>query len=361
MSPVSKEYKDWLKQLKDRIHSSQLKAAIKVNTELVQLYWHLGIEILRKEKDNKYGKNLIQQLSQDLLHEFPQIKGFSRTNLYFVRQWVQFYTQKRPIVQQPVGQLQEPTHEIDSQWAEVIPTKLFLIPWGHHQQIISKCKDYDQALFYIHETVKNNWSRNVLLNQIESDLWRRQGKAITNFDETLPAIQSDLAREIIKDPYSFDFLDLTKEHKERELESALIDNLTRFLIELGTGFSYVGRQYPLNVGNKEFFIDLLFYHLKLRCFVVVELKAGEFLPEYTGKLNFYLNAVDDTLKHKDDNPTIGLLICKERNEIITEYALRGISRPIGISKYKVNDPLPEYLKDSLPTAEQIEAGLAHIK
>lgn len=363
MTVISTSYKSWLKDLKQRIYSSQIKAALKVNEELLKLYWDLGNEILEKEKVKGYGTKLIEQLSADLLSEFPQIKGFSRTNLFYVRQWVSFYAQKSPIVHQLGGQLAESGKLIDNQdkviQNNITPTILFQIPWKHHVQIIASCKDLDEALFYVNEAAKNNWSRSVLLNQISGNLYHRQGKAITNFQQTLPTAQSDLAREIIKDSYSFDFLGLAKEHKERDLETALMDNITKFLLELGAGFCFVGRQYPLKVGDKEFAIDLLFYHYKLRCFVVVELKSGEFIPEYSGKLNFYLNVVDDRLKQKEDNPTLGILICKQRNEIITEYALRGISSPIGISEYQLTEKLPENLRNSLPTVAQIEAHLAN--
>jgi predicted nuclease of restriction endonuclease-like (RecB) superfamily len=305
---------------------------------------------------------LIDQLSKDLTQEFPQIRGFSRSNLYSIRQWVSFYARKGSIVQSHFGQLtgfgQHSVNKSIEYGDKEILGMLCQIPWGHHLQILSKCRQVDEAIFYVIETGKYNWSCNVLMNQIESRLWQRTGKAITNFEQTLPTAQSDLARELIKDPYSFDFLSLSKEHKERDLESALVDNLVRFLLELGSGFSFVGRQYPLKVGDKEFAIDLLFYHFKLRCFVVVELKAGEFLPEYTGKLNFYLNVVDDLLKQKEDNATIGILICKQRNKIITEYALSGISNPIGISEYQFMARLPENLKDCFPTIERIEEHLS---
>ena len=360
MANITKEYKSWLNELKQRIHSSQIKAALKVNAELLALYWHLGKEILQKE--SSYGKKLIDQLSKDLMNEFPHLQGFSRSNLYYIRQWVLFYTQKSPIVPQLVGQLDFSGQQIDKEGDNSAILELITqIPWGHNREIISKCLEIHEALFYISETVKNNWSRNVLVHQIESKLWQRQGKAITNFEQTLPASQSDLARELIKDPYSFDFLNLAQEHKERDLESALMDNITKFLLELGAGFSFVGRQFPVKVGDKEFSIDLLFYHYKLRCFVVVELKAGEFIPEYSGKLNFYLNVVDDMLKQKEDNATLGILICKQRNEIITEYALRGINKPIGISEYQFTASLPENLKSSLPSIKQIEEHLSEPK
>lgn len=356
MATVIKEYKNWLSELKTRIRSSQIKAALVINTELLRLYWHLGQEILEKEKSSWWGNRLIDQLSDDLKKEFPLVSGFSRDNLYWMRRWVKFYTSKGSIVAQAVQQLENAIQNDEDE--EFVSDLIFQIPWGHNREVIAKCSGKNEALFYVTETIKNNWSRNVLINQIESKLWQRRGKAITNFEQTLPAPQSDLARELIKDPYSFDFLGLAKEYKERDLESALMDNITKFLLELGAGFSFVGRQYPVKVGGKEFSIDLLFYHYKLRCFVVVELKAGEFIPEYSGKLNFYLNVVDDLLRQKEDNATLGILICKQRNEIITEYALRGISSPMGISEYQFTARLPEGLKDIFPTNEQIERHLS---
>lgn len=331
-----------------------------VNSELLLLYWHLGLEILDKEKNKKWGTKLLDQLSTDLLKEFPQMKGLRRDNLYRIRQWVLFYTRNSLIVAQLVPQLSKEVHSIENESLSnpTIEQLLCQIPWGHNREIVTRSSDINEALFYVAETKKYNWSRNVLINQIESKLWQRQGKAITNFEQTLPALQSELARELIKDPYSFDFLNLAQEHKERDLESALMNNITKFLLELGAGFSFVGRQFPIKVGDKEFAIDLLFYHYKLRCFVVVELKAGEFIPEYSGKLNFYLNVIDDMLRQKDDNATLGILICKQRNEIITEYALRGINRPMGISEYQFTARLPEGLKDSFPTNEQIEKHLS---
>lgn len=360
MTNVTVTYRRWLNELKQHIHSTQINAALKVNEELIALYWHLGLEILDKEKNTSYGTKLIDQLSKDLIKEFPQVKGFSRTNLYLIRQWVFLYAQKDSIVHPAGGQLPESGKELIKLTDKQPPEILFQIPWKHHKQIIAKCTDPKEALFYISAAAKYNWSNTDLVHQIESKLFQRQGRAITNFEQTLPAIHSDLAREVIKDPYAFDFLSLRNEHKERELESALMDNLTRFLLELGAGFCFVGRQYPIKVGDKEFAIDLLFYHYKLRCFVVIELKATEFRAEYTGKLNFYLNVVDDKLKPKEDNPTLGILICKQRNEIITEYALQGINKPIGVSEY-LSGPLPENIKDWLPTIQQIEEQLSDLE
>jgi predicted nuclease of restriction endonuclease-like (RecB) superfamily len=322
----------------------------------------LGHEILDKEKNATWGKKLVEQLSKDLLQEFPSMKGFKRDNLYRIRQWVKFYTRNDSIVAQAVPQLENQTVSIDNQPSKPNDLNVFglisQIPWGHNRVIVAKCNTIKEALFYVTQTIKHNWSREVLLNQIDGNLWQRQGKAITNFHQTLPAAQSDLAHELVKDPYAFDFLNLSDEHKERDLETALVDNLTRFLLELGAGFSFVGRQYPIKVGDEEYAIDLLFYHLKLRCYVVIELKTTKFKPEYTGKLNFYLNVVDDMLRHEDDNASIGLLICRQHNQVVTEYAIRGINRPMGITEYQYTARLPENLKDSFPTIEQIEQRLS---
>jgi predicted nuclease of restriction endonuclease-like (RecB) superfamily len=235
------------------------------------------------------------------------------------------------------------------------------IPWYHHITLLDKVKDKQERLFYIRQTAEHGWSRNVLVHQIESGLYKRKGAAITNFEATLPAQQSDLARELLKDPYKFDFLSLGEEYLEKDLEDALVTQITKFLLELGAGFSYVGRQYHLEVGGEDFYIDLLFYHLKLRCYIVLELKTGKFIPEYASKLNFYLNAIDDLLKHKTDHPSIGILICKERNKVVAEYALRGINKPIGVSEYELTEKIPAKLKGKLPTIKQIENELKDIK
>jgi predicted nuclease of restriction endonuclease-like (RecB) superfamily len=371
---MNKEYKNWLQELKQRIRSSQIKAAVKVNTELIALYWRLGQEIINKEKESNWGSGFLNTLSDDLKAAFPEIKGFSLTNLKYIRLWVNFYLPligqqavdqlKNEIVQQPVASntetVQQAVGQIGQQAVDQMPALFATIPWGHHLQIITKCKNLDEALFYIQQTAEHGWSRNVLVHQLESGLYKRKGAAVTNFHATLPKPQSDLARELLKDPYKFDFLSLGEEYLEKDLENALIEHITKFLLELGAGFSYVGRQYHLEVGGEDFYIDLLFYHLKLRCFVVLELKTGRFVPEYASKLNFYLNVVDDTLKHKADSPSIGILICKERNKVVAEYALRGINKPIGVSEYQLTEKIPAAMKGKLPTIKQIEKELKDI-
>ncbi|WP_321423781.1 PDDEXK nuclease domain-containing protein [uncultured Bacteroides sp.] len=342
------EYKKWLSELKLRIRQSQIKAAVKVNVELLKLYWSLGKDIVTKQTNSQWGDGIIKQLSIDLKREFPKIQGFSERNINYIRQWYLFYNEHNTIVQQAVAQL-ETTEDLQQLVTQ--------IPWGHNLKIISKCKSVEEAIFYIHKTMEFGWSRDMLDQHIKLGEYSRVGNSVTNFSRLLPAVQSDLAAQTLKDPYNFDFLTLTDGFKERELENALTDNITKFLIELGTGFAYVGRQVPLQVGDKEFFIDLLFYHLKLRCYVVIELKAVDFIPEFAGKLSFYLSAVNDLLCHPTDNPTIGLMICKSKDRYIAEYALKDINQPMGVSEYELTRLFPKDFKGSLPTIDEIEAEL----
>ena len=344
----NKTYYSWLKELKHKVRLVQIKAAVKVNSELLQFYWELGQDIVDKQRNAKWGDGFLKQLSIDLSSEFPDMKGFSLSNLKYIKQWYLFYSQEIGKSQQAVGQ--KPI-------AKQAVSQLVQIPWGHNIAIISKCKNLDEALFYIQKTIQNNWSRSVLTHHIESDLFKREGKAITNFKATLPEPQSDLARETLKDPYNFDFLTLTEKYNEKELENALINHVTKFLLELGSGFSYIGQQYKLEVSGDEFFIDLLFYHVKLHCYVVVELKAVKFKPEFAGKLNFYVSAVDGILKSEQDNTSIGILICKSKNDTVVEYALKDVHKPIGVSEYIITKNLPDEFKSSLPSIEEIEAEL----
>ena len=347
---LNTEYKAWLSDVKTRIRQSQIKAAIKVNTEMLELYWFLGAQIVEKQEHAKWGEGLIPQLSRDLKAEFSLSEGFSVRNLKYCKQWYCFYNQDNIIGQQLVAQLPEASC---SCFYELITQ----IPWGHNLHIITKCKSVDEALFYVRKTIEGGWSRAILEHKVGSGLYNSEGKSQTNFSQTLSVMQSELATQLIKDPYIFDFTAITGRYNERELENALVDNITKFLIELGSGFAYVGRQVPLDVGGSEFFIDLLFYHLKLRCYVVIELKTTHFQPEYTGKLSFYLSAVDSLLRHPQDNPTVGLIICKDKNSIVAEYALKGISNPIGISEYELTKVFPEHFKGSLPTIQEIEDEL----
>ncbi|MCB9097804.1 PDDEXK nuclease domain-containing protein [Aliarcobacter butzleri] len=344
---VSIEYKVWLESLKNKFRTSQIKASIKVNTTLLEFYWDLGEQIVQKQEAHTWGSGFLEKLSHDLSAEFPDIKGFSRRNLEHIRQWYQFW-------QQAVSQM-------ESENTKQAVSQIRMIPWGHNIAIIQKCKNIEEAIYYVQNTLKNGISRNVLIHQIESNLFERNGKALTNFENTLPPLQSDLAKEITKDPYNFDFITLTDDYQERELEDALTQNITNFLLELGSGFAFVGRQYKLNIGGEEFKIDLLFYHIKLKCYVVVELKATSFKPEHAGKLSFYTSAIDGKLKTDDENPTIGILICKSKNDTVVEYALKDINKPLGISEYQLTEILPKEYKSSLPSIEEIEAKLDEIE
>ncbi len=339
-SPISltappEGYADWLADLKGRIHTAQQRATLAVNRELVLLYWQIGRDILARQASQGWGAKVIDRLAHDLRTAFPDMKGFSRANLMYMRAFAEAWPDAE-IVQQAVGQL----------------------PWGHNLVLLTRLKDSQQRLAYAQSAIAHGWSRNVLNIHIETRLLERTGKAVTNFDASLPKAQSDLARESVKDPYRFDFLGLTDEAQEREIEHALVKHVTEFLLELGAGFAFVGRQVLLDVGGDEFFIDLLFYHLKLRCYVVIELKGGKFKPEHLGQLGFYLTAVDRQVKSEHDNPTIGLLLCKSKNKIVAEYALGDKTQPMGIAEYKLLESLPAELQTSLPSIEQIERELA---
>ena len=344
---VSQEYKIWLESLKNKFRSSQIKASIKVNTTLLEFYWDLGGQIVQKQEEHKRRSGFLEKLSHDLSAEFPDVKGFSYRNIRFIRQWYIFWQQDAAKIE-------------NENWQQLVAI-LFQVPWGHHQIILNKIKNIDEAIYYVQNTMLNGISRSVLVHQIESNLYEREGKAITNFENTLPPIQSDLAKEITKDPYIFDFVALTQDYQEKELEDALTQNITNFLLELGSGFAFVGRQYKLIVGGDEFKIDLLFYHIKLKCYVVVELKATSFKPEHAGKLSFYTSAIDGELKNSDDNPTIGILICKSKNDTVVEYALRDINKPLGISEYQLTEILPKEYKSSLPSIKEIEAKLDELE
>ena len=335
----NKEYKQWLLELKSKIRQAQMKAVVKVNAELLLLYWDMGADIVQKQKNAKWGTGFIDQLSNDLMREFPDMKGFSRSNLKYIRQWHLFYNSNKAISQQAVDQITQ-------------------IPWGHSIAIITKCEDVEEALYYVQNTIIHNWSRNVLIHQIESGLFNREGKSINNFALTLPKAQSDLAKQTLKDPYVFDFLSIAGDYHEKELEDALIKHITKFLLELGAGFSYIGRQIRLEVGESEFFIDLLFYHVRLHCYVVIELKTDKFEPEHAGKLNFYVTAVDRQLRTKLDQPTIGILVCKTKDKVVVEYALSDIKKPLGVSQYRLAKSLPKKFKSNLPSIKEIEEELS---
>ena len=336
------DYKDWLQNLKGKIQQSQIKAASQVNSELLRLYWQIGKDIVEKQAQAKWGDGFLQTLSADLCKEFPTMKGFSYRNLKSIRQWYLFYNQLDIIGKQVVSQLE---------------VSLFSIPWGHHIMIMQRCKNTQEALFYVHKTIENHWSRSVLEHQIALNLYVRQGKAITNFQHQLPPAMSDLAQELTKDPYIFDFLSITENYTEKELQQYLEDNMTKFLLELGKGFCFYGKQVHINVGGDDFYIDLLFYNAHLHCYVVVELKTTKFKPEHIGQLKFYVTAVNKQLRTEGDAPTIGLLICKDKNNVIAEYTLEDIHNPIGVSSYKLFDELSKDYQSSLPSIEEIEKRL----
>jgi predicted nuclease of restriction endonuclease-like (RecB) superfamily len=331
---ISEDYKIFFESLKSRIATAQVKAALAVNSELVLLYWQIGREIIERQRTQGWGAKVVDQLSKDLRSAFPEMKGFSTRNLKYMRSLAEQYPNE-----------------------QFVQATLAQITWYHNITILDKVKLPEEREFYIYKTIENGWSRDILVWQIESKLFERQGRAVTNFELTLPKPQSDLANQLLKDPYNFDFLTLHDNAVERDLENALIANIQKFLLELGVGFAFVGSQYHLEIGGQDFYIDLLFYHLKLRCFVVIDLKMVEFKPEFAGKMNFYLSAVDDLVKHKTDEPTVGLILCKSKNKFIAEYTLRDMKKPIGVSEMQILNALLEDLKGNLPTIEELEAKL----
>ena len=327
-------YADWLVDLKARIHSAQQRAALAVNRELVLLYWQIGRDILARQAEQGWGAKVIERLAHDLRTAFPEMKGFSPRNLKYMRAFGEAWPDE-----------------------EFVQAVLAQLPWYHQLALLDKLSNAEARRWYAAKAIEHNWSRNVLVMQIETRLLERSGTAVTNFPASLPKPQSDLARESLKDPYRFDFLGLGADAEEREIENALVKHVTEFLLELGAGFAFVGRQVLLDVGGDEFFIDLLFYHLKLRCYVVIELKGGKFKPEHLGQLGFYLTAMDRQVKSEHDNPTIGLLLCKSKNKVVAEYALGDKTQPMGIAEYKLLESLPAELQTSLPSIEQIENEL----
>ena len=340
-------YGNFVEDIKARIRVAQIKAALSVNRELISLYWDIGKSIVQRQEIEGWGKSVVEQLSHDIRTEFPHIKGFSPQNMWYMRAFYLAWTKEVVNLQQPVGDLD----------GKSLPQAVGEIPWGHNLQLISKIKEPVERLWYSRMTVEHGWSRSVLVHQIESDLFSQQGKAITNFSITLPGSQSDLANQLLKDPYQLDFLALGPEINERQLETALLEHLKNLLLELGKGFAFVGNQVHVEIGGQDYYLDLLFYHLHLRCYVVIELKVDAFKPEHAGKMNFYLAAVDEEMRHPDDQPSIGLILCKEKNRIVVEYALKSSTRPVGVAEYKLTRTLPKNLKAELPTPQQIRDGL----
>ncbi|MBD5397011.1 DUF1016 domain-containing protein [bacterium] len=341
---IDKDYADWLKDLGQRYRKSQIKAAVRVNSEMLHFYWTLGRDIEERQAENRYGSAFYETLSRDLKTLLPEAKGFSVRNLKYIKLFYLLY----------------------SKWQQVVAKSaedaiIFCVPWGHHVVLMDKFADNPAAaLFYVHKTVEEGWSRNMLLNMIATHLHLREKKAISNFTRTLPAIESDLAQQITKDPYIFDFTNLREPYIERELKESLLKNISKFLLELGNGFAYVGQEYRLKVGDTEKFTDLLFYHLKLRCYVVIEVKTEKFDPAHLGQLGFYVTTINHQLKTDNDNPTIGLLVCKTKDDVVAQYSLEGYNLPISISQYDLNSLIPRHFKSSLPSIEDIENKLKSV-
>ncbi len=339
---VDAEYLNWILSVTEKFKQSQIKAASKVNTEMLRFYYNLGGEISSRDKENHYGTAFYKRISDDLQRELPDVRSFSVTNLKYMTYFYELYAE---VVNRP---------QVEDDFTEAI----FLIPWGHNKLIIDKCKgETAKALFFVKETLENNWSRAVLLNFLDTDLYDRQGKAISNFDKVLPSVQSDLAQEMTKDPYNFDFLTIRKNYDEKELKDALMQNVQSLLMELGKGFAFVGREYRLVVGKTEQFIDMLFYNIPNHCYVVVEVKVRDFEPGDMGQLGTYIGAVDGILKGDGDNQTVGLLICRTKDNVLAQYAVNMINAPIGISEYELTNVMPEEFKSSMPTIEEIENEL----
>ena len=339
-------YGTLLNNIKTRIRQAQVKAIHLASSEMIAMYWDIGGMIYVRQQKEGWGARVIPKLAKDISRELPEIKGFSTRNMNFMVQLYKEYEIENPIMKQPVSQL--------NNWKQLVTQ----IPWGHNILLIQRVKDISIRIWYMKQIIENGWTRDTLGLMVKTKVHDRQGKSTSNFSLTLPDPQSDLAGQFLKDPYIFDFLTMTNSFNERELEKELIKHLEKFLLELGAGFAFVGRQYHLEISDKDFYIDLLFYHLKLRCFVVIELKKGEFKPEYAGKMNFYCSAVDDLLKHPTDQPTIGLILCQTRDRILAEYSLRDLHKPIGVSEYELTRILPENLKSTLPSIEEIEAELS---
>ena len=354
-------YTTLLADLKARVRAAQLRAVVSVNRELILLYWDIGRIIVEAQTTKGYGKQVVERLADDLHEAFPKMDGFSPRNVWRMRAFYLAWTEGSQKHRQPVGNLDSKilpqlVAELDG---HNLPQPVADIPWGHNVLLLEKIPNPILRLWYAHKVIEHGWSRAVLTHHIETQLHKREGKAVTNFQRTLPPPQSDLAEQTLKDPYNFDFLTLHSDAHERDLEQGLLDHIQKFLLELGVGFAFVGRQYHMEISGQDYYLDLLFYHLRLRCYVVIDLKMKAFEPEFAGKMNFYLSAVDDQLRHADDRPSIGLLLCKERDHVTVEYALRDLKKPIGVAQWqtKLVESLPKNLKGNLPTVAEIEAEL----
>ena len=352
LTKTNVEYASWVKELKERYLRIRLQAAMSVNYNMLAFYWSIGGDIATKQYQNTYGSGFYKELSLDLQRELPDVKGLSENNLRYMYKFYMLYAQR--IENLPQGAEDYGTPILPRGVEEFTLQELFSISWYHHRLIIDKCKDVDKAIFFVRKSRENAWGRDMLLNFLDTNLYERKGKAVSNFSQTLPPVQSDMAQQITKDPYNFDFLTLREQYDEWELEDALVDNVTRFLMELGRGFAYVGRQIRMQVGTEEIFPDLLFYNTQLHAYCVIELKTGKFQAEYLGQLGLYVSAVNHQMKTEQDAPTIGLLICKSKNNVAAQYALEGYNQPLGISEYELSELMPKDFKPSLPTIEEIE-------
>ena len=363
---INEEYKSWINNLSLRFRQSQIKAAVKVNSELLQFYWFLGRDLVELKVEERWGKGIMKTICSDLNRKLPNISGLSEKNLYYCKRWYMIYSQCIAIFPQLVGKtcdqkVPQLVGKTDDDKTLSVTTEFFSIPWGHHRYIIDKIgRDATKGMYFVHQTYINNWSRSVLLNFLDTDLYERQGKAVTNFKQTLPEVDSDLAQQITKDPYSFDFLSMTQSYNEKELKDALENNIMHFLTELGKGFAYVGREYRIMIGEKEKFIDMLFYHIPLHRYVVIEIKTDEFDSDNIGQLGTYVVAVNHQLKTDRDDATIGLLICKKKDSILAQYALEMTNIPLGVSEYELSKLIPDNFKSSLPSIEEIENELNSI-
>lgn len=355
-------YAELLTQIKQRIRQGQTRAMQSANAEMISMYWDIGRMLHQRQQQEGWGAAVIPRLARDIRNELPEVKGFSERNIKRMLALYREYPATGEFVPQAVAQIKESVKvpqvaaQTDSQ--DVLQHLVAKIPWGHNILLMEKVKDLKTRIWYMRAIVAQGWSRDILLHMIEGRAHARQGKAIHNFEARLPSPQSDMVQQALKDPYIFDFLTIEEPFHERELETGLIRHLEKFLLELGQGFAFVGRQYHLDIGEEDFYIDLLFYHLRLRCFVVIELKKGGFKPEYAGKMNFYCNVVDDRLRHDGDNPTIGLILCQDKKSVLAEYTLRGVAKPIGVSEYELTRALPASLQSALPSVEEIELELS---
>lgn len=366
---IDADYADWIADIKSRYRSAQVKAAVKVNAEKLLFNWLLGRDLVQKKAEERWGSGVVEQVSLDLKREFPNAEGFSTSNLWYMKKWYLFYTNgdaeeklQRAVgelqssanqgalkLQQPVGEIQQLVSSPDNEMGMAFPQPFALVPWGHHVEIVTKCKSIDEALFYVGKIIEQGLSRNALANCIKANLYEHQGKIVNNFTDHLPTLQSELVQDVLKENYDFGFATVAHEiYDEAELEQALTEDVTALLLEMGTGFAFLGKQKELVVGGRSRKIDLLFYHIRLRCYIVCELKAKPFEPEFAGKLNYYVNAVDELLKTDEDNPTIGLLVCSDMDKIDVQWSFKGISTPMGVATYN-----NIRIKDALPSQKQL--------